>query len=106
MRTPDPANSDHAAKQDRPRAKLWRVVANDQNGTGRRPDDNRSGPHERRVLTGENGTRALQDLPQICHKPKQTEKENGGFMRVTAGRYLWQKTGKLGELLRNIPISH
>jgi hypothetical protein len=30
-------------------------------------------------------------LPQICHKAKRTEKDNGGFLRVTEGRFLWQK---------------
>jgi len=31
-------------------------------------------------------------LPQICHKPKRAESENGGFLRVTADRLLWQQS--------------
>jgi len=34
---------------------------------------------------------APQDLPQICHKEFQHEKDNGGFLRITAD---WQFVAK------------
>ena len=36
-------------------------------------------------------------LPQICHKPKRTDSDNGGFVRVTEGRYFVAKTAPKGR---------
>ena len=32
-------------------------------------------------------------LPQVCHKLKRTEKDNGGFLRFTKGDHIVAKTG-------------
>jgi len=38
-------------------------------------------------------------LPQICHKPKQTNSENGGFLRVTAATYFVAKIAEFRDLI-------
>ena len=38
-------------------------------------------------------------LPQICHRPRRAERENGGFLRVTAGRYFVAKMATKGQFL-------
>jgi len=37
-----------------------------------------------------------QDSPQICHKPKRTDSDNGGFMRGSGGRLYVAKTTPKG----------
>jgi hypothetical protein len=42
-------------------------------------------------------------LPQICHKAKRTEKDNGGFLRVTEGQFFVAKRPFGASFIRIFP---